>query len=121
MESNEASVRDLRANAEAAAASVTALVQDTERYLASCKESPDLIVLDPPRAGVGSESVRNLLRIAPRRLAYLSCDPSTLARDLAGLLAPGAAGPRYAIREVHLLDVFPQTFHIESLIRLELA
>jgi 23S rRNA (uracil1939-C5)-methyltransferase len=67
-----------------------------------------------------------LMRLAPQRIAYLSCDPSTLARDLAALTGVSSgkgvseqAGARYEIREVHLFDLFPQTYHIESLVMLE--
>jgi 23S rRNA (uracil1939-C5)-methyltransferase len=84
------------------------------------------VVLDPPRAGLGSDVTEKLMRLAPQRIAYLSCDPSTLARDLAALTGVSSgkgvseqAGARYEIREVHLFDLFPQTYHIESLVMLE--
>ncbi|HTX77766.1 MAG TPA: TRAM domain-containing protein, partial [Terracidiphilus sp.] len=74
---------------------------------------PDLIVVDPPRTGLGQELVSIIGRIAARSLVYVSCDPATLARDLRGLIADG-----YAIESVTLVDLFPQTFHLESVVHL---
>jgi 23S rRNA (uracil1939-C5)-methyltransferase len=71
---------------------------------------PDAIFLDPPRTGVGKAVTAALARIAAPRLVYLSCDPSTLARDLAALLSSG-----YHCEQLALVDMFPQTGHIESL------
>jgi 23S rRNA (uracil1939-C5)-methyltransferase len=77
------------------------------------RDRPDLIVLDPPRAGVGPEACEFLLRIAAPSLVYVSCDPTTLARDLSILQ------PLYSIRALHLVDLFPQTFHLETITLLE--
>ncbi len=118
VESNEAGVRDLRINAKRAALPIQCVTQEAERFLAACKESPQLIVLDPPRAGIGAEAAKHLRRLAPQEITYVSCDPATLARDLAALLAADSPAARYEIGEIHLLDMFPQTFHIESLVRL---
>ena len=74
---------------------------------------PDLIVVDPPRAGLGTETTALLSEIASPSLVYVSCDPATLARDLCDLIAAG-----YAIEDVTLADLFPQTFHLESVVRL---
>jgi 23S rRNA (uracil1939-C5)-methyltransferase len=75
--------------------------------------TPDLIVLDPPRAGLGEGVVRELARLSAPQLTYVSCDPATLSRDLVGLLAAG-----YRIEQAHLIDLFPQTFHLESVFHL---
>jgi 23S rRNA (uracil1939-C5)-methyltransferase len=80
------------------------------------RDRPDLIVLDPPRAGAGEEVCRLLARLAPRHIVYLSCDPTTLARDLAVLTASG-----YTVSELHLIDLFPQTYHLETLAVLQRA
>lgn len=72
------------------------------------RERPDLIVLDPPRAGAGVEACELLLKVAAPQLVYVSCDPTTLARDLAVLQAA------YRIEHLHLVDLFPQTFHMET-------
>jgi 23S rRNA (uracil1939-C5)-methyltransferase len=75
--------------------------------------SPDLIVVDPPRTGLGPEITALIGDIAAPALVYVSCDPATLARDLRGLLAAG-----YVIESVTLADLFPQTFHLETVVRM---
>jgi 23S rRNA (uracil1939-C5)-methyltransferase len=73
------------------------------------RERPDLIVMDPPRSGVGPEVCTLLGRIRAPELVYVSCDPVTLARDLNLLIIYG-----YEITQLHLVDMFPQTFHMET-------
>jgi 23S rRNA (uracil1939-C5)-methyltransferase len=77
------------------------------------EECPDLIVVDPPRTGLGDDINRLLGEIAAPALVYVSCDPATLARDLRTLLASG-----YSLESVALADLFPQTFHLETIVRL---
>ena len=74
---------------------------------------PDFVVVDPPRAGLGTSVATALASLGAPRLTYVSCDPSTLARDLIPLHAAG-----YRIEEVHLVDLFPQTYHLESIVKL---
>jgi 23S rRNA (uracil1939-C5)-methyltransferase len=74
---------------------------------------PDLVVVDPPRTGLGSEVCAALAEVAAPSLVYVSCDPATLARDLRALLASG-----YTIDSIALADLFPQTFHLETVVRL---
>ena len=112
VESDVAAARDLQANIEAERSSAQQADLTVESFLASWKETPELVVLDPPRAGVAENALKRLVQLAPERIRYLSCDPSTLARDLAALTGVGAP---YEIREVHLFDLFPQTYHIETL------
>lgn len=69
---------------------------------------PDTVLLDPPRAGLHPDVIKGLLRAAPRRMVYISCNPATLARDIA-LLAPA-----YTLARVAPVDLFPQTPHVES-------
>lgn len=71
---------------------------------------PDVILTDPPRAGMGPVVVKHILKMQPKMLAYVSCDPSTLARD-AKLLIEGG----YRLKRVTPFDLFPQTYHIESI------
>ena len=78
------------------------------------RERPDLVVLDPPRAGLGMEGADLLAKLQPQKIVYVSCDPVTLARDLRVLVSRG-----YRLRKVHLVDLFPQTFHLESVVLLE--
>lgn len=113
VEANEAATRDLQANLEAVGAKAQAVCADAERYLGGVTQAQELVMLDPPRAGVSPATLQHLLRLRPARLLYLSCDPATLARDL-GVLASA-----YEIAEMRLFDVFPQTYHIETLVRLQ--
>jgi 23S rRNA (uracil1939-C5)-methyltransferase len=106
-------VQNVPANVKAAGAR-------TEDYLRSdylrnrpVRKRPDLVVLDPPRTGAGKAVIRSLVELGALRIRYVSCDPATLARDTAPLLAAG-----YHIEEAHLFDLFPQTFHIESVMLL---
>jgi 23S rRNA (uracil1939-C5)-methyltransferase len=73
------------------------------------EKQPDLILVDPPRAGLDKEICALLGKIAAPEIVYVSCDPATLARDLQSLLQFG-----YAIQTMHLVDLFPQTFHMET-------
>jgi 23S rRNA (uracil1939-C5)-methyltransferase len=79
------------------------------RSQSSTEERPDLIVVDPPRAGLGKEVCGHLSRIAAPNIIYVSCDPATLARDLQTLLESG-----YFLQTIQLVDMFPQTFHLET-------
>jgi 23S rRNA (uracil1939-C5)-methyltransferase len=74
---------------------------------------PDLVLLDPPRAGAGVSVIERLAALAAPKLTYVSCDPATLARDLRMLLDFG-----YRIDSITALDMFPQTFHVETVVRL---
>jgi 23S rRNA (uracil1939-C5)-methyltransferase len=74
---------------------------------------PDLVVVDPPRSGLGDRVARLLASADAPRITYVSCDPATLARDLVPLLAAG-----YRVEEVHLVDLFPQTYHLETVLQL---
>jgi 23S rRNA (uracil1939-C5)-methyltransferase len=74
---------------------------------------PDLVIVDPPRSGLGERAARGLAQLGAQQLTYVSCDPATLARDLLPLLAAG-----YRVERAHLLDLFPQTYHLESVLHL---
>jgi 23S rRNA (uracil1939-C5)-methyltransferase len=75
---------------------------------------PDLILVDPPRAGLGKEICGLLGKVAAAEIVYVSCDPATLARDLQSLLPSG-----YSAQSIHLVDLFPQTFHMETVTTLK--
>jgi 23S rRNA (uracil1939-C5)-methyltransferase len=120
VESNPAAARDLEFNLhESGGASPTSRLSTAEAFLERWHNTPDLVVLDPPRAGVADTALRQLRKLSPREILYLSCDPATLARDLALLAAEDDAAPRFEIRDVYLIDIFPQTYHMEALVRLE--
>lgn len=77
------------------------------------RDRPEVVVLDPPRAGLGAEGAGILARIGAAEVVYVSCDPVTLARDLAVLTREA-----YRVERVDLVDLFPQTFHLETVVRL---
>ena len=125
VESSQTSTGDLSYNLPSNGKAVQAT---TEQYLARLDDSgrsgkgavlphtsylPDLTVVDPPRSGLGERVARSLAKVGAPVLIYVSCDPATLARDLAVLLAGG-----YRIEGAHLVDLFPQTYHIESVVEL---
>jgi 23S rRNA (uracil1939-C5)-methyltransferase len=125
VDANLAATRDLYANAEAAGVEVTSHNEHVEDFLKKTQEKADLVILDPPRAGLGAEAAQKLAELGVAEIVYLSCDPSTLARDLAVLTGSprmpkeiSAPSIRYEITEMHLFDLFPQTFHVETLVRL---
>ena len=128
VDANLAAMRDLQINAETAGVAVISHNAHAEEFLRKTEQKPDFIALDPPRSGLGAEAAAKMAALGAAEIAYLSCDPSTLARDLAvltGTARKGSAEPpngvRYQITEMHLFDLFPQTFHIETLVRLRRA
>jgi 23S rRNA (uracil1939-C5)-methyltransferase len=86
------------------------------RELVERSGSPDVIVVDPPRAGLSQKVVRRIVEAAPKRLVYVSCNPTTLAPNAAQLVEAG-----YVLRRVRPVDMFPQTPHIECVALLERA
>jgi len=76
----------------------------------------DFILLDPPRSGTEKETIENILRIKPKEISYVSCEPSTLARDLRVLCESA-----YRIESITAVDLFPQTHHVETVVRLKLS
>ena len=78
-----------------------------------------VVVIDPPRKGCDGAFLRQLFAFGPRAVVYVSCDPATLARDLAVLTAQDESAAKFEIRDVYLIDIFPQTYHMEALVRLE--
>jgi 23S rRNA (uracil1939-C5)-methyltransferase len=125
VESSQTSTADLSYNLSSNGEAVQAT---TDQYLSGLEKSrragkgavfphpasrPDLVVVDPPRGGLGERVARMLVTLGAPRVVYVSCDPVTLARDLVVLLAGG-----YRIEQLHLVDLFPQTFHLETVARL---
>jgi len=112
VESNPAAVRDLETNMRGKS-TIEVRTADVERFLERNKERPEFVVLDPPRDGLAPDAAKRLGRLQPARITYVSCEPPTLARDLAVLVEAG-----YDCSEIHVLDLFPQTFHMETVVRL---
>jgi 23S rRNA (uracil1939-C5)-methyltransferase len=89
------------------------LTEYTHRVGALPLQTPDLVVVDPPRSGLGDSVARALASLSAARLTYVSCDPATLARDLVPLQVAG-----YRVEQVYMVDLFPQTHHLESVVQL---
>jgi 23S rRNA (uracil1939-C5)-methyltransferase len=112
VEASPHSFSDLRHNVPQ---NVKCVRTSTEIFLAdrAAKLAPDLIVLDPPRAGLGEKATAALCRMSASHVTYVSCDPATLSRDLRLLLESG-----YRVEQAHLVDMFPQTYHMETVLHL---
>ena len=115
VEENPSAVADARRNATMNgldnAAFYTGRVED---IISSLPGRPDVIVLDPPRAGADRRVLDRIIQLGPARVVYVSCDPGTLARDLAILHSGG-----YSLIKVQPVDMFPWTGHVETIVRLE--
>ncbi|HEX9091103.1 MAG TPA: methyltransferase, partial [Anaerolineales bacterium] len=81
-----------------------------EDVLTGMNFHPDVIIMDPPRDGLGAKAVEGILAQDASYLAYFSCDPATLSRDARRLISGG-----YGLTKMVLFDMFPQTYHVESL------
>jgi 23S rRNA (uracil1939-C5)-methyltransferase len=112
VESSPTSHADLLYNSPANVKAVHATVEQYLKNVAG-KLQPDLVVVDPPRSGLGENVIRALVTLGAPRMTYVSCDPATLSRDLGGLLKSG-----YRVEQAHLVDLFPQTYHLESVFHL---
>lgn len=114
-EANFTSASDLKANAEAnGLPNLRVAGETTYDFLRRFAQAePDLVVMDPPRDGADAGSLKLLAALRPRKIHYLSCGPPTLARDLNFLV-----GHAYQLDSIELFDLFPQTYHIESLAKL---
>ncbi len=89
---------------------VTLYEDSAEEVLSNIHFHPDVIVVDPPRHGLGAKTLEGIFAQGASHLVYVSCDPATLARDARRLVSGG-----YELVKVALLDMFPQTYHIESI------
>jgi 23S rRNA (uracil1939-C5)-methyltransferase len=110
VESNHQAARDLTFNAERAGLTIPVHPMQAEQYLETRKSTPDFVLADPPRSGLGKRVVQHLVRLKPREIRVVSCDPATLARDAAGLIAGG-----YRFEKLTVADLFPQTYHVETI------
>ena len=110
IEESSAAVDDASVNVEGIE-NLEFVCSRTEDYLDSLAEPPDAVILDPPRVGCHPATLDALIRRKPKRTVYVSCDPDTLARDLAKLVAGG-----FSIVTVEPMDMFPQTYHTECVV-----
>ncbi|UCF65255.1 MAG: 23S rRNA (uracil(1939)-C(5))-methyltransferase RlmD [bacterium] len=111
----ESAVKDAYRNCEQNGIENCEFVQgDLRKNLEQFSEKPDVIVCDPPRSGMHGDVVQAIREVEPRKIVYVSCNPATMARDVKVL------SEKYRVTEVHPIDMFPHTYHIESVITLEL-
>ncbi|MGL5322766.1 MAG: class I SAM-dependent RNA methyltransferase, partial [Aeromonas veronii] len=119
IESVESAISDARRNAALNG------IEHTEFHVGKAEQlmpalhaagvSADVVVMDPPRTGCDKAVLQTLVAMAPRRLVYVSCNPQTLARDLAWLVKQG-----FVLDEVQPVDMFPHSMHVEAVARLSL-
>jgi 23S rRNA (uracil1939-C5)-methyltransferase len=109
VESNRVAAADLQRNLKAAGVDHRVIRGKMESVAGHLDEYADLAIADPPRTGLGEAGIAAVTATSPRRLAYVSCDPASLARDAAIL-----AGDGYQLTNVTPVDMFPQTYHIEA-------
>lgn len=115
VEANPAAARELNNAMQRIGLQHKGVAAVIDRFLRDAvvqRERPDLVVLDPPRAGAGYEACERLNDITSQEIVYVSCDPVTLGRDLRVLQA------HYLIEALHLVDLFPQTYHQEAVVHL---
>ena len=117
VEGNRAATRFVYRNLERARLENTRVVNaGVAEWFRGRTLRPEFLLLDPPRAGAESAVIKGILDFAAQRVSYVSCDPATLARDLKKLIAGG-----YAIESLRAFDLFPQTHHVETVVRLHLG
>jgi 23S rRNA (uracil1939-C5)-methyltransferase len=118
IEYSRAAVQDAGKNAQAnGVGNVSFIAGDVAEKIVNLRDkgiAPDVIVLDPPRAGCEASVLETAAAMGPRRMVYVSCNPATLARDLAILSEQG-----YATQDVQPVDMFPQTYHVECVAKIE--
>lgn len=91
------------------------ILGDIKNVLPGLSVKPDVMIIDPPRAGMHEDVVKSVLALSPERIVYVSCNPATMARDFLLLKE------KYKVLEVQPVDMFPHTYHIESVAKLELV
>jgi 23S rRNA (uracil1939-C5)-methyltransferase len=109
VESEKSAAEDLRFNGGNQGEKLRILKKNVRSALGKEIESADIIICDPPRRGCGREVIRKITKMVPKKLVYVSCDPATLARDARWLSIYG-----YILKDVQPVDLFPQTYHIET-------
>jgi 23S rRNA (uracil1939-C5)-methyltransferase len=110
VEADRASGGDLRENGRPYTPRLAARIARVEDYLAARRTPPATVIVDPPRIGLSKPAADAIVRLAPPRLVYVSCDPATLARDTRRLLDAG-----YRLTSLQAFDLFPNTPHVETM------
>jgi tRNA/tmRNA/rRNA uracil-C5-methylase (TrmA/RlmC/RlmD family) len=115
VESNSAAARFARRNLQRAGLANARVIHAAvaEWFRSDSARQVDFVLLDPPRAGAESAVIKGIVDLQPAEISYVSCDPATLARDLRKLMIAG-----YAINSIAGFDLFPQTHHVETVVRL---
>ena len=118
VESNRAAVQDAIRNAKRnGIANARFVAEDAGRFMQKLAQSdeigPDVVFMDPPRAGSDHAFLSSLLQLAPKRVVYISCNPETQARDLKELVSGG-----YRVETIQPVDLFPYTKHVETVVSL---
>ncbi|MFH1077372.1 MAG: 23S rRNA (uracil(1939)-C(5))-methyltransferase RlmD [Pseudomonadota bacterium] len=114
VEIEQSAVRDAESNCKRNNVTNCAFLCGDIRYISSLlQEEADVVVIDPPRAGMHPDVIKQLLVVLPKRIIYVSCNPTTMARDIEMMV------DAYRLEEVQPVDMFPHTFHIESVARLQ--
>jgi 23S rRNA (uracil1939-C5)-methyltransferase len=113
MEIAESAIMDAEKNCRLNGISNCEFIQgDIKNSLAKIAASPDIIIIDPPRAGMHKDIVRQVLAMKPEKMVYVSCNPTTMARDLAMMTDD------YEVIEIQPVDMFPHTHHVESVAKI---
>jgi 23S rRNA (uracil1939-C5)-methyltransferase len=113
MEIAESAVLDARKNCqENGIENCEFILGDIRENLSLLKIQPEVIIIDPPRAGMHQDVLSRVLEIGAERIVYVSCNPATLARDLSLMQK------QYHVSEIQPVDMFPHTYHVESVARL---
>ena len=118
VDQNAAAILDIESNARANRCRNCRIYhRDLDTFLRDRRrdlDQVDLVLLDPPRSGIPKAAVGRVADLKAPRVVYVSCDPSTLARDLAIFLGRG-----YAVESLEIVDLFPQSHHLETIARLK--
>jgi 23S rRNA (uracil1939-C5)-methyltransferase len=115
IELNPQAVRDARRNCQKnGIQNCRFICGDMREKLTAMEQRPDVLIIDPPRAGMHRDVLAKVLSLSPQRIVYVSCNPATMARDLAAMIQS------YEPVEAQPVDMFPHTYHIETVVKLEL-
>lgn len=117
IEINESAIENAKKNAQLnGIENVDFMVGDVSKILSDLELEADVVVVDPPRAGLKGKAHEDIIKFGPKRIVYVSCNPSTLARDCSVFKDAG-----YSLISVQPVDMFPQTYHVENVALLELS